>query len=77
MRFPLSDSNLWYKKETQVNGCSLGEHSFDEEIILNKNKNKNKITICAAYEKTAEVARSEFYTSSRVRFPLKALQIVT
>ena len=42
MRFPTSDCNLWHKKVTRVHGCLLGEHPFDEEIILNKNKNKNK-----------------------------------
>ena len=43
MRFLMSAFKLRYKKETRVNGCLLGEHPFDEEIILNKNKNKNKV----------------------------------
>ena len=40
MRFPVSDCNHWHKNETRVYGCLLGEHPFDEEMILYKNKNK-------------------------------------
>ena len=30
-------------KITDVYGCPMGEHPFDGDIILNKNKNKNKL----------------------------------
>ena len=43
MRFPMSACKHWHKKEARVYGCLLGEHPFDEEMILYKNKNKNKI----------------------------------
>ena len=39
---PMSACKHWHKKEARVYGCLLGEHTFYEEIILNKNKNKNK-----------------------------------
>ena len=41
MRFPMSAYKPGYKKRSQVNGCPMGEHPFDGDIILNKNKNKN------------------------------------
>ena len=43
MHFPVSAYKHSHKNETRVYGCLLGEHPFDEEIIVHKNKNKKKI----------------------------------
>jgi len=57
MRFPMSACKLGHNMETQVNGFLLGEHPFDEEIILNKNKNMHgdsiddKVTITGGSER--------------------------